>query len=162
MVSAPPPEDIEAFIQIFEASDWDQVDIVLGDVELYLSKTSASVSRRVAGAAAASGVLPASLPQPVAVERALLVPDPAPDHAGWIEVVAPHLATFYRAPKAGAAPYVEVGDEVAADTELCLLEVMKLFTALQAGVKGTVRRICVADGGLVEGGQVLFLVEPPP
>lgn len=77
-------------------------------------------------------------------------------------MLAPHLATFYRAPKPGEDPYVEVGSRVSADSEVCLLEVMKLFTALRAGVDGTIRRICVEDGALVEGGQVLFLVEPWP
>lgn len=78
---------------------------------------------------------------------------------GWVEVLAPNLGTFYRSPKPGAAPFVEVGQKVAGDTEICLLEVMKLFTSVKAGVNGTIREICVDDGILVEGGQLLFRVE---
>ncbi len=53
--------------------------------------------------------------------------DQAPD--GVIVVRAPYMGTFYRAPKPGAPVYVEVGSQVTTDTELCLVEVMKLFTA---------------------------------
>jgi acetyl-CoA carboxylase biotin carboxyl carrier protein len=79
--------------------------------------------------------------------------------ATWFAVTAPNLGTFYRAPKPGAAPYVELGQQVAADTEICLLEVMKLFTAVRAELPGIVRRVCVEDGHMVEHGQVLFYIE---
>ena len=80
--------------------------------------------------------------------------------AHWVAVRAPNLGTFYRAPKPGAVPYVSVGQKVDADTEVCLIEVMKLFTNVLAGVAGTVRQILVGDMELVEYDQPLFLVEP--
>ncbi len=73
---------------------------------------------------------------------------------------APNLGTFYRSPKPGAAPYVTVGQTVGADTEVCLIEVMKLFTSVLAGVGGAVRRVLVEDAELVEYDQPLFLIEP--
>lgn len=78
----------------------------------------------------------------------------------WLAVTAPNLGTFYRSPKPGAAPFVELGQSVAADTEICLLEVMKLFTSVQAGAAGVIRRICADDAELVRGGQLLFYIEP--
>ncbi|MFN6980166.1 MAG: acetyl-CoA carboxylase biotin carboxyl carrier protein, partial [Gemmobacter sp.] len=80
--------------------------------------------------------------------------------ASWVAIPAPNLGTFYRAPKPGAPPYCEVGQRVTEDSELCLIEVMKLFTSLRSGVAGTVRRICVPDGAMVEHGQILFYIEP--
>ena len=77
----------------------------------------------------------------------------------WHAVAAPNLGTFYRSPKPGSPPFVELGQQVAADTELCLLEVMKLFTSVNAGVSGTIVRVCAADAELVEGGQVLFYIQ---
>jgi biotin carboxyl carrier protein len=77
-----------------------------------------------------------------------------------IEVTAPNLGTFYRSPTPGAPPYVEVGQHVEADDEICLIEVMKLYTPVKAGVTGTVAEICVADGDMVEYGQVLAIIEP--
>jgi acetyl-CoA carboxylase biotin carboxyl carrier protein len=55
---------------------------------------------------------------------------------------------------------VEIGQGVTPETELCLLEVMKLFTAVRAGVEGVLRQICVGDAEMVEFDQVLFLIEP--
>ena len=73
---------------------------------------------------------------------------------------APNLGTFYRAPKPGAPPYVKIGQHVDAETELCLIEVMKLFTTVLAGVSGVVRQVLVEDAELVEFDQALFLIEP--
>jgi acetyl-CoA carboxylase biotin carboxyl carrier protein len=83
---------------------------------------------------------------------------PVPSH--WVAVTAPNLGTFYRSPKPGVAPYVTVGQAVTADTEICLLEVMKLFTTVRAGTAGVVRRICVEDAVMVDYGAVLFYIEP--
>jgi acetyl-CoA carboxylase biotin carboxyl carrier protein len=77
----------------------------------------------------------------------------------WHAITAPNLGTFYRSPKPGSPPFVELGQQVTAGTELCLLEVMKLFTSVSAGVAGTIAQVCVADGELVEGEQVLFYIQ---
>jgi acetyl-CoA carboxylase biotin carboxyl carrier protein len=80
--------------------------------------------------------------------------------ASWLAVTAPNLGTFYRAPKPGTPPFVEIGQAVEADTDICLIEVMKLFTTLKAGRKGIVRRACVKDATMVEFGATLFYIEP--
>ena len=63
------------------------------------------------------------------------------------------------APKPGAKPYVEIGQRVQPDTDVCVIEVMKLFTSVQAGVTGVVRQVLVKDAELVEFDQPLFLIE---
>jgi biotin carboxyl carrier protein len=78
----------------------------------------------------------------------------------WIPVLAPNLGTFYRSPKPGAPPFVEVGTEVEAMTEICLLEVMKLFTSVKAGHAGKIAQVCANDSELVDAGQVLFYLLP--
>jgi acetyl-CoA carboxylase biotin carboxyl carrier protein len=154
----PTMADIEAMIEVFQTSDWDELHIEMEGFELFLSNDP-KARKPVAAAPAA----PAALPEPVATP-ALAAPaaarGEAPVPASWVAVVAPNLGTFYRAPKPGAPPYCEVGTVVTEDSELCLIEVMKLFTALRAGVAGTVRRICVEDGAMVEHGQTLFWIEP--
>ena len=72
---------------------------------------------------------------------------------------APSLGTFYRSPKPGAAPFTQIGELVEPETELCLIEVMKLFTTLRAGVKGRLVSILVEDGLMVEHDQPLFVIE---
>jgi biotin carboxyl carrier protein len=103
---------------------------------------------------AAAAAAPAAAVRGAHGVAAVQVPD------GWTAVRAPNLGTFYRQPKPGAPPYVEIGQEVRADTELCLIEVMKLFTSVPAGVPGIVRKVCVEDAEMVEYNQVLFLIEP--
>jgi acetyl-CoA carboxylase biotin carboxyl carrier protein len=55
---------------------------------------------------------------------------------------------------------VSVGEHVEPATEICIIEVMKLFTAVHAGASGTVREILVADAELVEYDQPLIVIEP--
>ena len=60
---------------------------------------------------------------------------------GMVAVHPPLLGTFYRAPKPGAPPYVEVGDEVGEETVVGIVETMKMMTPVHAGVRGTVRGV---------------------
>jgi len=91
------------------------------------------------------------------------VPGPAgepPPDDGLVEVPAPMVGTFYRAPQPGAKPFVEVGSKVEPDTVIAIIEVMKLMNSVPAGVRGTVREICVENAGFVERGRCLMRVEP--
>lgn len=74
------------------------------------------------------------------------------------EVSAPLLGTFYRAPKPGAAPFVEVGSPVTEDSIVGIIEVMKLMNAVRAGARGTVTQILGRDGALVEYGETLLRI----
>ena len=79
---------------------------------------------------------------------------------GAIVIVAPYLGTFYRSPKPGSSAFVEIGQRVAADTELCLVEVMKLFTSVRAGSDGIVHAVLATDGQLVEADQPIIVLMP--
>ncbi|MCF8142296.1 MAG: acetyl-CoA carboxylase biotin carboxyl carrier protein [Deltaproteobacteria bacterium] len=78
---------------------------------------------------------------------------------GYIPIRSPMLGTFYRAPKPGAPPFVEVGRWVSADDSVCIIEVMKLFNTVKANVRGRIAKICAENGQMVEYQQTLFLVE---
>ena len=155
-----PPQDVEALVSIFDESDWDELRVVIGSSELYLSKNPegqlqpiyAATSQSIGGMALPAPAIAAATPAPKHAARA--IPD------GMAVVCAPNLGTFYRAPKPGAPPYVAVGQKVEAATEVCLIEVMKLFTSVRAGVAGTVREVLAEDAQLVEFDQPLFLIEP--
>jgi biotin carboxyl carrier protein len=69
------------------------------------------------------------------------------------------LGTFYRTPKPGAPPYVEVGSVVNEDDPVGIIEVMKLFNTVKAGVRGQIVQVCAEQGQMVEFQQTLFLVE---
>ncbi len=78
---------------------------------------------------------------------------------GLVPIKAPMLGIFYRAPKPDAPPFVEVGQFITNDDVVCIIEVMKLFNMVRAGVRGRVAKICAENTQLVEYKQVLFWVE---
>lgn len=152
--------DIEILADLFKAGGWTELRVESGAISVLLSKDKATLSLGGAQqvAAPAAGAPPAVAapkvgPEPVGAGASAGAIDPA-----WTAVKAPNLGTFYRSPKPGSPPFVEVGQQVDARTELCLIEVMKLFTSVKAGIDGTVRHVAVADADLVEGGQPLFYI----
>jgi len=171
----PTMDDVQVVLNRFDASDWDELRIDHPDFHLHVYRTpgdrrpstspavSPGVTAQAAAAPTEAGTAVGTVPAPSSSGVAAPVASPgdegAPLRAGMVEVLAPTLGTFYRAPKPGAAPFVEVGQEVGPSTELCILEVMKLFTSVQAGVTGVVREVLVKDGELVEHNQVLFVIE---
>jgi len=77
-----------------------------------------------------------------------------------VDVTAPMVGTFYRAPAPNAPPYVEKGAHVAEGDTLCIIEAMKLMNELEAEVAGRVAEICIENGNPVEYGQTLFRIDP--
>ena len=139
--------EVAEILKLLESSSFDSLDLQIGEVKLQL--------RRGVGAAAVAAV-PAPTPAP---------PEAAKASAATVtlrgdEVTAPLLGTFYRAPKPGAPPFVDVGARVEPDTIIAIIEVMKLMNTVRAGREGRVTEILVADGALVEFGQPLLRVAP--
>ena len=83
------------------------------------------------------------------------------DGSEGIHVVrSPMVGTLYRAPAPDADSFVEVGDEVAPETVMCIIEAMKVMNELKAEMEGTVVSIEVDNGEAVEYGQTLFRIAP--
>ncbi|MCL2339825.1 MAG: acetyl-CoA carboxylase biotin carboxyl carrier protein [Actinomycetia bacterium] len=80
--------------------------------------------------------------------------------ASWISVNSPMVGTFYAASSPEAAPFVAVGDEVAAGQTLGIIEAMKLMNEIKADQMAVVREIAVANAAAVEYGTPLFYLEP--
>ena len=80
--------------------------------------------------------------------------------AGLVEVKSPMVGTYYASPSPDAKPYVQVGDRVGPDTDVCIIEAMKVFNNIKAETSGTIEKILADNGQAVEYGQVLFLVRP--
>ena len=76
-----------------------------------------------------------------------------------VAVRAPLPGTFYRAPRPGAEPFVQVGSRVGADTVVGIVETMKLMNSVTAGAAGVVAEICVGNGEFAAHGAALVLVE---
>lgn len=154
--------DLEQLLAEFEASDLTELHVRHGELEIFLSKDADAVGLgggpvQVSTAKApvkAGKAAAAAASAPAASAPAAEIPD------GAVVVRAPYLGTFYRSPKPGAPSYVEIGQDVTDETEMCLVEVMKLFTAVRAGCSGKVVAILVDDGAMVSADQPLFAVMP--
>lgn len=85
---------------------------------------------------------------------------PAPEAPKGVFIESPMVGTFYSASSPDAPPFVQVGSTVRADTTVCIIEAMKVFTDIPAGLSGTILEILVKSGQPVEFGQPLFRIEP--
>lgn len=163
-------KDVADITRLLEESSFDELYLELDGVKLSLRRTAAGAQ---AGsdpphAGAASAVVPAApspspeTPVPAAAPApsrpALPAPPSAPGDATVEDVAAPLLGTFYRAPKPGAPPFVDVGSLVEEETIVGIIEVMKLMNTVRAGVRGRVTEILARDGVLVEYGETLLRV----
>ncbi len=104
-----------------------------------------------------------STPQPKS-EPSQPAGNPPPAGAGsradLLDITAPMVGTFYRAPAPGEPSFVEVGNRIGVGQTVCILEAMKLMNELESEVSGEVVEILVDNGTPVEFGQVLMRVKP--
>ena len=167
------PEAIEALIEQFQKAGLRELHVRCDEFEIHLSTDAeqAGIASTVQlhvefnkpGASEGVGKVRTPLstaPRSAPAEPPKTAPAQVQYPSGAVLVRAPYLGTFYRAPKPGAQPFVEVGAQVTAETELCMIEVMKLFTAVRAGSKGTVHAILAEDGQMVQTDQPLLVLVP--
>ncbi len=179
------PGDLSALMSAFDASDWDELTLVLAGASVQLSKTGQPPEGNAAESPAAPGgraqrhplSLAAGARLPAATETGVVrvpadvAPVPAVEAAERSceqlleetrhvhRVTSPTVGVFWWAPEPGAPPFVEVGQRVEAEDPVCIVEVMKLFNHVEAGVSGVVRSIEVENATMVEHGQTLFLID---
>jgi acetyl-CoA carboxylase biotin carboxyl carrier protein len=150
-------KDVAQIMRLLEQSSFDSLSLEMNGVKLNLRRGAAVPAREVPVSAAASP--PAAESQQSRVQAAVRKTK-RPSEAGLLEVVSPLLGIFYRAPKPGEPPFVEVGSKVNEETVVGIVEVMKLMNSVHAGVKGEVVEILAANAALVEYGEVLLRVRP--
>ena len=101
--------------------------------------------------------------QQLIVEQQPLPSAPPPSVPGsrtdLLDVTAPMVGTFYRAPAPEEPPFVEIGTRIGVGQAVCILEAMKLMNELESEVSGEVVEILVENGTPVEFGQVLMRVK---
>lgn len=151
--------DVAEIMRLLEQSSFDELTLEMEGIKLSLRRGAPGSARTEsmlvppAAAAAPPTLAPAPTPMPAQAPTKSASTDPDVQ-----EVVAPLLGTFYRSPKPGAPPFVEVGATVAEDTVVAIIEVMKLMNTVRAGLRGTVVEILPVDGALVEYGEPLLRV----
>jgi len=135
-----------------------------GLAELEIEREDMAVRLRKAGAAPPPHLVPAAgagTPQAAAPPAAGAAPAEAESAEEELPAItSPMVGTFYTASGPDAEPFVQVGDHVAEDTVVCIIEAMKVFNEIRAETSGTIETVLVANAAAVEFGQPLFLVRP--
>jgi acetyl-CoA carboxylase biotin carboxyl carrier protein len=144
--------DVAEIMRLVEQSTFDELNLEIDGVKLTLRRAGAS-GEFVRSMTPPSGVVDAESVQAAAPPVAS-----CPLEANLRDIPSPMLGTFYRAPKPGSAPFVEIGSRVDEDSVIAIIEVMKLMNTVRAGAKGVITEILPADETLVEFGQVLMRV----
>ena len=146
--------ELDRLLDLVESSDITLLHVRSGDAELTLSRGGEPPT-----VADVRSPQPVDLTTPSPQERPTPTSreSPPPDA---VAVRAPFAGIFYRASTPGAPPYVDVGTEVDIDTSVGLIEAMKVYTAVRAGMRGTIERFDVANEIPVESGEVILWIRP--
>lgn len=116
--------------------------------------------RRGAEPTYAMPAVAAPVAAPAAVGSAPTAAAAPPEDDNTTAITSPMVGTFYTKPKPDSPNYVKVGDHVDADTVVCLVEAMKMFNEIPAGISGTIASILVKNEEPVDVGKPLFKVTP--
>ncbi|HEY1374205.1 MAG TPA: acetyl-CoA carboxylase biotin carboxyl carrier protein [Candidatus Binatia bacterium] len=154
-------EEVLKILTIIEKSQFDYMQLQIGELKLTVSKGG------FIGAAPAADLAkeqpksqPAPKAQPATPKAEPQAAKPRAKTASGHEITAPMVGTFYAAPEPGAKSFVELGGEIDEETTVGLIEVMKVFNAVQSRVRGKIIEVLVQNGQFVEVGQSLFVVAP--
>jgi len=156
-------DQLQKLLALLGDSDIQELKLEGDDFRLEVRRNLPGVAPQVVQVPAmAQPVAQASLaPAPSAAAAPSAPPPPAAAGRGdLLEITAPMVATFYRAPAPGDPPFVEIGTRISSGQTVCILEAMKLMNELEAEISGEVVEILVDNGTPVEFGQVLMRVKP--
>lgn len=164
-------KEVVEILKIIDASDCEELVVEMDDFRLVVRRggagggAEASYSdgqRRMSGPAEAfeSGAAPPVRAEPGEARAGGDAADDAARPDGMILVHAPMMGTFYRGASPQDPPFVEVGDRVAPGDPLCLIEVMKLYTTIDAEQAGRIVEIGAENEAMVEHRQLLFVIDP--
>lgn len=146
-------KEIKEMINLMNENDLMELEIEKDGMRIRLKKTGG-------GTEAYSG--------PIMVEREKLSAQPILENlspaqktaANTVEIKAPMVGTFYRAPSPEAPPYVEIGQIIEVGQVICIIEAMKLMNEIKSEIKGKILEILVDSAEPVEFGQPILLIEP--
>lgn len=144
--------DVALVRQLAELLDETQ----LTEIEVQDGERKVRVARSVT-VAAAPAVAPVAAAAPAAPATAPVAAGATPpDHANAVK--SPMVGTAYLSPEPGAAPFVSVGDKVAAGATILIIEAMKVMNPITAPNGGTVIAVLVDSGQPVEFDQPLIII----
>jgi acetyl-CoA carboxylase biotin carboxyl carrier protein len=149
------PNLLEQFVRLMRENDVTSLEVSDGPHRISLQRgqqqsTAHAAAPQVTHAPAPAAPAPAAKPAAPAEE----------DTSSFKQIKSPMVGTFYSSPSPDAKPFVQVGAVVNEETDVCVIEAMKVFNNIKAEVRGTIAKVLVENGKTVEFGTVLFLVKP--
>ena len=157
---------LERMVKLMAANDLNTVDVRDGDKRVILKRGAQIVAPNASsGGYAIPHVAPhMHAPSPGlasgATSGAGASAAASDEEAGLVAIKSPMVGTFYAASSPDAKPFVSVGTRVDEETDVCVIEAMKVFNNIKAECTGTIAKVLVTNGQTVEFGQTLFLVKP--
>ncbi len=147
---------LEKIVKLMTANDLNTVEVRDGQRRVILKRGAADAPM---GSIihAVSAAPPASAPPTAAAIAAAAAVE---EDANLAPIKSPMVGTFYAASSPDAKAFVQVGSSIDEDTDVCIIEAMKVFNNIKAETSGTIAKILVTNGQTVEFGQTLFLVKP--
>ena len=156
---------LEQIVKLMSANDLNTIEVRDGDRRVILKRGADVVTHAGSAGFYAS---PASHAPSPGLASGAATGSPASttstpavtDEANQLTIKSPMVGTFYSSPSPEAKPFVSVGTTVDEETDVCVIEAMKVFNNIKAECRGTIAKILVTNGQTVEFGQPLFLVKP--
>jgi acetyl-CoA carboxylase biotin carboxyl carrier protein len=155
-------DDVRDILRLLDSLPFAELRLETDSFQLWLRRTAGGEWTQATQVLSAPDEVAAAEPDDEA-QASARSPDAIrqePEREGLLEVRAPLLGTFYRAPRPGAESFVEVGDAVGEDTVVGIIETMKLMNSVPAGARGKVVEICVGNAEFAERDAVLMLIAP--
>ena len=153
---------IKSLVEIIEQSSVSEIELTQGEESVRISRASAAQPVMVTAPAAA---LQAAAPAAAAAPAPAAAPAEAPaagDEANVPDeklIKSPMVGTFYRSSAPDQKPFVEEGQSISKGDPLCIVEAMKMINQITADKAGTIKKVLVSNGDIVEYDQPLFVLE---
>jgi len=144
---------IKKLIELIEASDIAELEIVEGEESVRISRNSPAPMMVAAPVAAAPVAL---APAAGGFTAAPITEAEAPSGE---TIDSPMVGTFYEAASPTSAAFVKVGDSISVGDTLCIIEAMKMLNQIESEKAGVIKEILVENEQPVEFGQSLFIIE---
>ena len=145
---------LEQIVKLMAGNDLNTVDIRDGDKRVIIKRGFAAAAQAMPAVSSMS-----AQPSLVAAAPGAAAPEKN-DEADYVAIKSPMVGTYYASPSPEAKPFLTVGAQVIDDTDVCIIEAMKVFNNIKAECRGTIVKIMAVNGQTVEFGQTLFLVKP--
>ncbi len=145
---------VRQLIELMKEHDLSELDLRQDENRVRIRRGGEVVTYSAPAVAAA----PAPALQPAAPAAPVTASDAS--DARMLVIKSPMVGTFYKASGPDTPVFVKVGDRIGPEKTVCIIEAMKVFNEIPAGVSGQVVAILVENGAPVEFGQALMKVDP--